>query len=211
MKARIFGIFILGGAVVVLTWLTIIVENPKEALSYPPGVGILGKSKNCLNCHLNNGPWKDDEKTIIDILEKETKKSLRQSDGSFLISVKRNQIKTILTVIGRSKDDKQEAPYRNAWLYVDPKTIGSSSLSKFAAGWDVNLPMSCRIVGDTLTGYEGAKITVLPMTIRPLDAAQDAELNLQVMLTKGESVKGDAKEGMIGSYFERTVRLKVIE
>ena len=211
MKARIFGIFILGGAVVVLTWLTIIVENPKEALSYPPGVGILGKSKNCLNCHFNNGPWKDDEKTIIDILEKETKKSLRQSDGSFLISVKRNQIKTILTVIGRSKDDKQEAPYRNAWLYVDPKTIGSSSLSKFAAGWDVNLPMSCRIVGDTLTGYEGAKITVLPMTIRPLDAAQDAELNLQVMLTKGESVKGDAKEGMIGSYFERTVRLKVIE
>ena len=211
MKARIFGIFILGGAVVVLTWLTIIVENPKEALSYPPGVGILGKSKNCLNCHLNNGPWKDDEKTIIDILEKETKKSLRQSDGSFLISVKRNQIKTILTVIGRSKDDKQEAPYRNAWLYVDPKTIGSSSLSKFAAGWDVNLPMSCRIVGDTLTGYEGAKITVLPMTIRPLDAAQDAELNLQVMLTKGESVKGDAKEGMIGSYFVRTVRLNVIE
>jgi len=211
MKARIFGIFILGGAVVVLTWLTIIVENPKEALSYPPGVGILGKSKNCLNCHLNNGPWKDDEKTIIDILEKETKKSLRQSDGSFLISVKRNQIKTILTVIGRSKDDKQEAPYRNAWLYVDLKTIGSSSLSKFAAGWDVNLPMSCRIVGDTLTGYEGAKITVLPMTIRPLDAAQDAELNLQVMLTKGESVKGDAKEGMIGSYFVRTVRLNVIE
>ena len=40
---------------------------------------------------------------------------------------------------------------------------------------------------------------------------QDAELTLQVMLTKGESVKGKAKEGMMGSYFERNVRLKVIE
>ena len=211
MKARISGIFILGGAVVILTWLTIIVENPKEALSYPPGVGILGKSKNCLFCHPNNGPWKDDKKTIIDIIDKETRQSLMQADRSFLIPVKRNQAKTILTVIGRSKDDKEQTPYRNAWLYVDPKTIGSSSLSKFAPGWDVNLPMSCRIVGDTLKGFEGAKITVLPMTIRPTDAAQDAELDLQVMLTKGESIKGNAKKGMVGSYFERKVKLKVIE
>ena len=71
--------------------------------------------------------------------------------------------------------------------------------------------MSCRIVGDTWSGFEGAKITVLPMTIRPTDAAQDAELNLQVMFTKGESIKGDAKKGMVASYFERMVKLKVIE
>ena len=43
------------------------------------------------------------------------------------------------------------------------------------------------------------------------DDAQDAELKLQVMLTKGESVKGKAKEGMMGNYFERLVRLKVLE
>lgn len=181
------------------------------ALAYPPGVGILSNKKNCLECHANNGPWKDDQRTIIDILDKDTMKSLKQADGSFLIETKRGTAKTLLTVIGRAKGDPTEAPYRNAWLYIDPKTIGSASLSKFAPGWDVNLPMSCRIVGDTLDQYPGATLTVLPMTIRPTDAAQDAELTLQVMLTKGESVKGKPKEGMIGSYFERKVRLKVTD
>lgn len=75
----------------------------------------------------------------------------------------------------------------------------------------MNLPMACRIVGDKLEGYGGAKITVLPMSIRPGDDAQDAELMLQVMLTKGESVKGKAKEGMVGNYFEKIVHLKVLE
>ncbi len=189
----------------------ILMESSQEAFAYPPAVGILGKMKNCLDCHLNNGPWKDDAHTIIDIIDKETKKSFKQPDGSFLIEAKRGAIKTVLTVIGRKKEDTAEAPYRNAWLYVDPKTIESTSLSKFAPGWEVNLPMSCRIVGDPLEGYEGAKITALPMSLRPSDAAQDAELTLQVMLTKGESVKGQPKEGMIGSYFERKVRLKVVD
>jgi len=31
------------------------------------------------------------------------------------------------------------------------------------------------------------------------------------MITKGESVKGNAKIGMLGNYFERKVILKVIE
>lgn len=181
------------------------------ALSYPPAVGIIGKSKNCLVCHANNGPWQDEEKTIIDILDKETKKSLAQADGSFLIEVQRGEIRTVLTVIGRNKGDKVEAPYRNAWLYVDPQRIKSNSLSKFSPGWNVNLPMSCRVVGDKLEGFEGAKITALPMSIRPADDAQDAELILQVMLTKGESVKGKGKEGMKGNYFERVVRLEVLE
>jgi len=34
---------------------------------------------------------------------------------------------------------------------------------------------------------------------------------MQRMLTRGESVKGDAKKGMLGNYFERKVRLKIIE
>jgi hypothetical protein len=117
----------------------------------------------------------------------------------------------VLTVIGRKKGDKEEAPYRNAWLYVDAKRIKNNSLLKFAPGWSVNLPMACRIVGDKLGGFKGAKITVLPMSVRPGDDAQDADLQLQVMLTKGESVKGKAKEGMKGNYFERVVRLKVLE
>ena len=75
----------------------------------------------------------------------------------------------------------------------------------------MTLPLSCRVVGDKLDGYPGAQITVLPMTVRPTDAARDADIELQVMLTSGESVKDDAKKGMIGNYFVRKVVLKVID
>lgn len=181
------------------------------AYAYPPGVGIITKSKNCLACHTSEGPWNDESKTIIDVLDAGTMKSLKQSDGSFLIEVKRNEARSVLTVIGRVKGDTEDSPYRNAWTYVDPKTIETSSLTKFAPGWECNLPLSCRVVGDKLEIYEGARITSLPMIIRPTDAAQDGELQLQVMLTKGEAVKGDAKRGMAGNYFERKVTLRVIE
>lgn len=184
-------------------------NNSGAAYAYPPAVGILTNSKNCVSCHANNGQWKDDDKTAIDILDKETKKSLMQPDGSFLIETKRGEQKTVLTVIGRKKDNSISAPYRNAWLYIDQTTIGTNSLSKFAPAWDVNLPMSCRLVGDKLPGYEDADITSLPMTIQPLSNAKNAEIQLQVMLTKGESVKGNAQEGMIGNYFERKVKLIV--
>lgn len=194
-------------AVVIAAMLALAPAAP----AYPPGVGIISKAKNCLACHANNGPWPDDEATIIDVVDKETGKSLRQADGVFLVEVKRGAVKTLLTVIGRAAGDKLPAPYRNGWLYLDPKMIESTTLSKFAPGWDVNLPMACRVVGDKLALYEGATLTVLPMTIRPTDAAQDGELSLQVMLTKGESVKGKPKEGMVASYFERKVRLKVVE
>jgi len=179
------------------------------AYAYPPAVGILSNSKNCMNCHANNGLWKDDNKLIIDVLDMDTKKSFRQPDGSFLIETKRWEQKTVLTVIGRKKDNSVTAPYRNAWLYIDPATIGAHSLSKFAPDWDVNLPMSCRLVGDKLPGYENADITSLPMTVQPLSNAKNAEMQLQVMLTKGESVKGKAQEGMSGNYFERKVKLVV--
>ncbi len=179
------------------------------AYAYPPAVGILSSSKNCLSCHLNNGPWKDENKLIIDILDMETKKSLKQSDGSFLIEAKRWEQKTVLTVIGQKKDQSVAATYRNAWLYVDPATIGTQSLSKFAPDWDVNLPMSCRLAGDKLAGYEDFHITSLPMTIQPLSNAKNAELQLQVMLTRGESVKGKAQEGMQGNYYEKIIILKV--
>ena len=197
--------------VVLATLIIAAPEITRQVFAYPPAVGILGKANNCLACHVNNGPWQDDGQTIIDLLDKETNKSLKQPDGSFLIEVKRGAARTLLTVIGRAKGDSLPSPYRNAWLYIDPKTIGSASLSKFAPGWDVNLPMACRIVGDKLEQYEGAALTALPMTVRPSDSAQDAELTLQVMLTKGDSVKAKPKEGMIGSYFERKARLKVIE
>jgi hypothetical protein len=203
MKTKIIVVFIL-----IMGIGTFLHQN---SFSYPPAVGIIGKAKNCLVCHVNNGPWQDEGNTIIDILDKKTKKSLIQTDGSFLIEVQRGVTTTVLTVIGRKKGDQAESPYRNAWLYVDPQRIKSASLSKFAPGWSVNLPMACRIIGDKLEGFGGAKITALPMSIRPGDDAYDVEIQLQVMLTKGESVKGRAKEGMKGNYFERVVRLKVVE
>lgn len=184
---------------------------PDAELAYPPAVGILGDAPNCLACHVDNGPWKDDGNTVIDILEKSSGKSLRQADGNFLIEARRGEATTVLTVIGRRGAQGETPPYRNAWLYVDPETIGSTSLSKFAPGWDVNLPMACRIVGDSAAGYEGSRVTALPMTVRPADAARDDEVVLQVMLTAGESVKGSPKDGMVGNYFERKVLLKVRE
>ena len=201
MKPTMIGIFILAVA-----W-----KYAPDLPAYPPAVGILSKSTSCMDCHVDNGPWTDASRTIIDVLDQATMKSLGQADGTFLVTVKRGQPKTLLTVIGRARGDTAKAPYRNAWLYIDPGMIGGSSLSKFAPGWDVNLPMSCRVVGDKLEAYADAALTVLPMTIRPTDAARDAELVLQVMLTQGESVKGKPKEGMLGNYFDRKVKLKVTD
>ena len=47
-----------------------------------------------------------------------------------------------------------------------------------------------------LDGFKEVIITALPMSIRAGDDAQDAELELQIMLSRGESVKGKAKEGV---------------
>ena len=201
MKRSVIVVLVLGTSLVLVLNLG----------AYPPAVGILGKSKDCMSCHVDNGPWKDDGIVIIDVVDKQTKKSLRQPDGTFLIEAKRGEQKTVLTVIGSMRQAQSEAPTRNAWIYVDPEMIGASALSCFAPGWNINLPMACRVVGDKWDESSDADYTVLPMSVRPTDAARDASVELQVMLTKGASVKGKAKEGLIGNYFERKVALRVVE
>lgn len=176
--------------------------------AYPPGVGVTSDSRTCVSCHVENGPWGDDG-TIIDILDKATMTSLKQPDGTFLLGVQRGERKTVLTVIGRKAGDTAPTPYRNGWTYIDPLRIGSGSISKFAPGWSVDLQMSCRLVGDKIAGYEGTSITALPMTVMALDDAKDQQVELQLMLTKGEAVKGAAASGIIGNYFMRTVKLQV--
>jgi len=195
--------------IIMLSISGITIFGYRHSLSYPPAVGILSNAKNCLVCHASNGSWQDEEDTIIDILDGESHQSLLQPDSSFLIAAERGEPKTVLTVIGRSQSKNDDPPYRNAWLYIDQKQIGSSSLSKFAPGWSADLPFGCRLVGDKLKEYETAHITVLPMTVLAGDDARNGELMLQVMLTKGDSVKGNPRQGMIGNYFERQVYLKV--
>jgi hypothetical protein len=189
----------------------IVIAATAGAIAYPPAVGILGKSPNCLSCHVDNGNWVDGPDLIVDVIEKDTETSLRQKDGSFLLAAKRGQAITVLTVIGYRSSDGSLIPYRNAWLYTDPGRIESSSLSKLPPGWEANLPMACRIVGDKSETYPDAHVTVLPMTIRPSDSAVDGAVTLQLMLTRGDSIKGKPKDGMQGNYFERTLYLKVIE
>ncbi len=182
---------------------------PSQVHGYPPAVGIVGESRNCLSCHVNNGPWKD-ENTIIDILDKKTLKSLKQKNGTFLISAGKGEARTVLTVIGCKDKRSDTLPYRNAWLYIDPSRIKDGSIgNKFARGWEVNLNLGCRIVGDTFSKFKGAHISVSSMTIRPTNEAEDTELKLEVMLTRGESVKGKPKKGLISSYFKKKVYLKV--
>lgn len=186
------------------------VAAARPAAAYPPGTGILTATRTCTGCHPQNGPWGDEARTIVDVLDAATKQSLKAPDGAFRIEVARNQTRTVLTVIGRAAGEPRP-PRRNAWMYVDPARIKTSSLSKFAPGWEVNLPLSCRIVGDKVDGYENAHVTALPMTIRPTDAAGDAEIELQVMLTTGEAVKGKAKEGLLANFLCRRVILRVVE
>jgi len=178
--------------------------------AYPPAVGITGKAKSCLVCHVSNGPWKNDQNLIIDLVDKGTGKSLKQADGSFLVAVKPKETLEVITVIGTTRDG-DVASHRNAWLYVNPTTLAEKDSEEwFGPGWWVNLPLSCRLVGDSLPAYPDAKITALPMLIRAHENAKDSQLQLQVMLTKGDAVKGKPKEGTIGSYFERIVNLKVL-
>lgn len=182
-----------------------------NALAYPPAVGILGDSKDCLSCHTSKGPWIDDGSVVIDLVDKQTGLSLKQEDGSFAISARRGESKTILTVIGYEGPDRELKPEKHAWIYVDTEAHGTSKLSHFAPGWNVNLPMACRMVGDKYKESKGGGYTVLPMTVRPSDAARDAQITLQILLVAGETVKGKAKEGLISNYFERSITLKVTD
>ena len=184
---------------------------PAAVSAYPPAVGIIGQSRSCTDCHANNGPWKDETTTIVDILDATTRRSLLQPDGRFLLAVERGESRMVITVIGRKAGDKLSPPIRNAWLYVDPSQLGTRALSKFAPGWDVNLPMSCRIVGDAVPEYPGAAVTALPMTVRAGDAARNAELELQLMLTGGEPAKGTPDTWLRANYLIRKLALEVVD
>jgi hypothetical protein len=191
-------------------WIAALVLST-VAFAYPPAVGIVGNNRDCLSCHASNGPWKDDAGTIVDIVDAATGKSIRQPDGRFLLEVARGRTRTVITQIGRKASDEAPPPLRTAWLYLDPTQLETGSLSKFAPGWNVNLPMACRIVGDDVPGYPGAAMTALPMTVRPGDSARNSDLELQLMLTSGESAKGNPNAWLMGNYLVKEVMLGVVD
>ena len=53
------------------------------ARACPPGTGILSRSRSCLACHTSLGPWSDEARTIIDVVDAKTKAScgMRASSG----------------------------------------------------------------------------------------------------------------------------------
>ncbi|HWO56063.1 MAG TPA: hypothetical protein VNN55_00685 [bacterium] len=190
---------VIGGGIATLSW------------AYPPAVGITSRSRNCGACHQDTGPWRDDAALIVDILDAQTRVSTRRPDGAFLLSVPRGETRRYLTVIGRAAADTVAPPERNGWAYVDPTQIGTASLSKFAPNWEIDLPMSCRMVGDTLSAFPNDHVTVVPMNVRPLAGASAADVELQLMLTSGQSVKNRPNDGLTANYFMRRVRLEVTD
>jgi hypothetical protein len=68
-----------------------LLTTAEPAVAYPPGVGILTKNRSCLSCHVANGPWSDETRTIVDVLDAGTKQSLRTSEGRFVIEVPRGR------------------------------------------------------------------------------------------------------------------------
>lgn len=180
-----------------------------RSVAYPPAVGIMGPSPDCLTCHINNGKWIEDEFLIVDILDKETKQSLKQPDGSFLLEFPRNKSKTVLCVIGRLVEDPNPPPFRNSWIFFDPKMVDKPTLSKFLPGWEVNATYGCRLVGDKLDLYPGAALTVTSMTVKPTERAGNGTITWLLALTTGDPPKGKPAEGMLGNYYEYQVKLRI--
>ena len=181
------------------------------AAASPPAVGIIGNARSCMTCHVSNGSWTEGPGLVIDLIDKDTQQSLRQPDGSFLLTAKRGTAKTVMAVIGYSGLAPDQSPYRNGWIFVDSTTIGNSSLSKFAPGWEINLAYGCKIAGDKVAAYPDAALTSAPITILPTETAKDGEVTFQMLMTRGESVKGRAKEGLTGNFHARAVHLHVTD
>lgn len=170
-----------------------------------PAASLEGRQKSCLSCHKNTGPWKDESKIVIDIIDPETGKSFKQEDGSFLIPVKRDEVRRVKTVLGVSSD-LEWVPECVAWLYVDPEELQKAPESslKFAPHWEVNRPFCGKRVVETIKGFEDKKVASLTMSIRPSKEAKDANVLLQVLFKSFDRT-------LVGNYFERKVNLKVLD
>ena len=168
-----------------------------------PGVPLEGRQKTCLSCHINTGPWNDEEKTIIEILDPKTGTSFKKPDGSFAIPVKKGEERRVLVVLG-VEPTYSWIPEWTAWLFVHPEALQKDpeSSPKFAPNWEVNRAFCGKRLGESVKGFEEKKVASITMTIRPLKDAKDETVLLQVFFKSGDRTK-------VGNYFERKVLLQV--
>ncbi len=92
-------------------------------LAYPPAVGIIGPSRDCLACHADNGPWKDEKGIVIDIIDKVSGKSLKQEDGSFLIAARRGEADAIPMIV-RPDGTNNGAWFKYGHLWLQNEDTG---------------------------------------------------------------------------------------
>lgn len=174
--------------------------------AYPP-MCLETRQRRCTACHQDTAPWGDPARALVDIADPQTKESFAQADGTFRIPVRRGQERRILVVVGADASYVPR-PTMTGWLLFDPSQLaGTAEASpKFAPGWEVNRPYGCKRLRDTspVERHAGRACATTTMTIRPLEGAADAEVELQVILKS-------ANETLEGNYFERRVRLVVEE
>ena len=191
--------------------LLLLVILAQLAVASPPAVGIVSNSRSCISCHASTGPWTAGPDLVLDLIDKDTQQSLRQPDGSFLLTTKRGSAATAIAVIGYRGLTPEQSPHRNGWTFVDSTSIGTSSLSKFAPGLEISVPYGCKICGDSIAAYPGAVVTTAPISIRPTETAQNADVTFQTLMTSGEPVKGKPKSGLTSNYHARIVHLRVTD
>jgi hypothetical protein len=170
-----------------------------------PAASLQSRDKDCAVCHSSANAWMDTSKLVIDIVDTKTGKSLKTTDGSFEIPVKRGSELRVNSVFG-VKPGYRFPPEMVGWLYVSPQELQSAheSDSKFAPGWQVNRAFCMKRLVETIDGFPGDQLAAVTMTVRPLDGAQDATVSLQVLLKS-------SGRGLPGEYFERVVHLRVID
>lgn len=175
-----------------------------HATAYP-AASLEGRQKSCIACHQNSGPWNDESKLLIDIVDAASGKSLKTADGSFEIAVRRGEERRVRTVFGAD----QSLPWRPecaGWLYVDPRELETApeSSSKFAPGWAVNRAFCGKRLNEDLKEYPGKKGGGLTMTLSPREGAKDATIELQVLFKSMDPT-------LVGNYYVKRVNLKALE
>ncbi len=153
-----------------------------EPASSWPAASLEGRQESCLSYHTNTGPWVDEGKLIIDIIDAKTGESFRLSDGSYVIPVKQGTERRVRAVFG-VKPEVQYPPDMVGWLYVDPEELTSAPEAsiKFARRWNVNRSFCGKRLVEKFEGYPGDKLAQITKTISPGENATDREIRLQVL------------------------------